>query len=79
MAEDRIARNKNFRTGANDVADGVEPDAAIDFDAESQAARIANVRKRFHFPERVANEMLRAESRIHGHDQNVVHDVQDFI
>ena len=51
MAEERIAGNKNFRTGANDVADGIERNAAINLDAESQAARIANVRKCFHFLE----------------------------
>jgi len=79
MAEDRIAGHKNFRTGANDVPDGIERDAAIDFDAKSQAAGIANVRKRFHFLKRVGNEMLCAKSRIHGHDQNVVHDVQNFV
>ena len=31
------------------------------------------------FLERVWNEMLRAKSRIHGHDQNVMHDIQDFV
>jgi hypothetical protein len=36
VGEHGVARHKNFRPGAHDVADGLERNAAIDFDAKFQ-------------------------------------------
>ena len=51
VTKNGIACNQEIGAGANHIADRFEIDSTIDFDAERQAARLANARQRFNFPQ----------------------------
>src|SRR5262245_56793165 len=79
LAEDRIPCDEQFRPGSHYVPDCIKCNPAVDFDAERQAARFADMCKLFDFLQRVVNEMLSAKPGIYGHHQYVMHQVQNFV
>jgi len=79
VAEDGVAGDEEVGSGADDVGHSGQIDAAIDFNAVPEATRFADARERFYFAQRAFDEVLAAEAGIHGHDQNVVDDVENFV
>jgi hypothetical protein len=79
VGEDRVSGDEEIGARANHIRNGVEIDAAIDFDAERQAAGFANTRQRFDLTKRAGDKFLRAKTGIHRHHENVVDDVQDLV
>ena len=77
--ENRVTGDQQFRPRAHYITDGIECHPAIHFDTERKAKRFADFHKSFDLPESARNKFLRPESRIYGHHQNVVNQIQDFI
>jgi hypothetical protein len=78
VAEDGVARNEEFSAGANNVGDGVVRNASVYLDSKGKATRLPDFGECGHFVERVGNELLATEAGVHGHDENVVDDFEDF-
>jgi hypothetical protein len=79
VTENGVAGDEQVGAGADDVGHRGQVDAAIDFNAIPEAAGFADARERFYFAQRAFDEVLAAEAGIHGHDQDVVDDVEDFV
>ena len=79
VSEHRIAGHKQISARADHVRNGGEIDASVNLNAKSKSAPLANLDQHFNFSEGAGNKFLRAKPRIYGHDENVMHDFQDFI
>ena len=71
--------DQDFGAGTHDVCDGVVMDAAVDFDAEAEPARLPDIRQRLNFLQGRVNKGLTTEAWVHAHDQNVVDQGKNFI
>jgi hypothetical protein len=79
VAADGVAGDEEFCAGADDIGDGFQGDAAIHFNAEIKCARFAGFGEASHFVERVVDEFLAAEAGVHGHDEDMVDDVENVV
>jgi len=79
VAEDGVAGYKEVGAGADNVGYCREIDASVHFNAIREAAGFADAGERFDFAQRAFDEVLSAKAGIHGHDQDVVDDVEDFL
>ena len=76
FAEHGVACDKNFCPGANHVTNGIECDAAIDFDAKIQPAFGTQLAEATDFVERARDEFLAAKAGIDRHHQDVINHVE---
>jgi hypothetical protein len=79
VAEDGVAGNQEICASTNDIGDRGEIDATVDFNAIGKTPRLPRACQRLDFAQRALDEVLAAESGIHGHHQHVVHEVEDFV
>src|SRR5579885_509274 len=70
FAEDRVACHQNFSAGAHHLGHGVEGNAAIDLDAEIQAATGPGLGQAAHLVQGVGQKRLSAEAGVHRHDEH---------
>src|SRR5580704_9787018 len=72
LAENSRTGNENVGARGFHVGDVVGLDAAVDLDVEREAAPLKLAANLAQLLERLRNEMLAAESRMHTHDENHV-------
>jgi len=73
------ACDQYLRTGTHYVADRLVVDAAVDFNAEAELARLADFREQFNFLEGRVNKGLTTEAGVHAHDKNMMNQGKNFI
>jgi len=79
MCEYIAACDQNLGTGTHYVADRLVMDAPVDFNAESELARLADFREQFNFLEGRVNKGLTTEAGVHAHDKNMMNQWKNFI
>ena len=72
--EDRRARNKHIRACGGRFRNGTVVYTPVDFDVNWQRAPLNDFAKRSDFRQHVADEGLAAEARVHGPQEDEVHD-----
>jgi len=79
LLEYSAAGDQDLGTCPHDVCDGVVVDAAVDFNAEAEAARLADFREQFNFLEGRVDKGLTTEAGVHAHDKNMMNQWKNFI
>lgn len=79
MLEYSAARDQDLGTSTHNVGDGVVMDAAVDFNAEAELARLADFREQFNFLEGRVDKGLTTEAGVHAHDKNMMNQWKNFI
>ena len=79
MLEYSAACDQYLRTGTHYVADRLVMDAAVDFNAEAELARLADFREQFNFFEGRVDKGLTTKAGVHAHDQNMMNQWKNFI
>jgi hypothetical protein len=79
MLEYSAACDQYLRTGTHYVANRLVMDAAVDFNAEAELARLADFREQFNFLEGRVDKGLTTEAGVHAHDKNMMNQWKNFI
>jgi hypothetical protein len=79
MLEYIAACDQYLRTGTHYVSDRLVMNAAVDFNAEAELARLADFREQFNFLEGRMNKGLTTEAGVHAHDKNMMNQWKNFI
>jgi len=79
MLEYIAAGDQYLRTGTYYVPDRLVMDAAVDFNAEAELARLADFREQFNFLEGRVDKGLTTEAGVHAHDKNMMNQWKNFI
>ena len=79
LLEYSAARDQYLRTGTHYVADRLVMDAAVDFNAEAELARLPDFREQLNFLEGRVDKGLTAEAGVHAHDKNMMNQGKNFI
>ena len=79
MLEYIAACDQYLRTGTHYVADRLVMDAAVDFNAEAEAARLPDIREQLNFLQGRVDKGLTAEAGVHAHDKNMMNQWKNFI
>ncbi len=73
------ACDQYLRTGAHYVGDRLVMDAAVDFNAEAEAARLPDIREQLNFLEGRADKGLATEAGVHAHDKDMMNQWKNLI
>src|SRR5258708_330328 len=79
MLEYIAACDQYLRTGTHYVADRLVMDAAVDFNAEAEMARIADFREQFNFLDGRVEKDLTTEAGVHAHNKHMMPQWKNFI
>src|SRR5882757_6815626 len=79
VLKDGAARHEDLGAGADYVRDCVVMNAAVDFNAKIQSARLANLREQLNLFYRRRNEGLAAKTGIHAHHKNMMNQRKNFV
>jgi hypothetical protein len=79
MLEYSAARDQDLGTGTHYAGDRLVMDAAVNFNAEAELARLADFREQFNFLEGRVDKGLTTEAGVHAHDQNMMDQRKNFI
>jgi len=79
MLEYIAACDQYLRTGTHYVADRLVMDAAVDFNAKAEAARLPDIREQRNFLQGRVDKGLTAEAGVHAHDKNMMNQWKNFI
>jgi hypothetical protein len=72
LLEYGAACDQDLGTGTHYVTDCLVMDAAVNFNAEAELARLADFREQFNFLEGRVDKGLTTEAGVHAHDKNVM-------
>src|SRR5579883_117120 len=78
FAKHRVASNQYFSAGAHNISYRLQRHASVHLDTILQAAALAYARKLRNLMQRPGNELLRSEAWVYGHDEHVIHYVQNL-
>jgi hypothetical protein len=73
------ACDQDFRAGTHYGADRLVMDAAVDFNAEVELARLADFREQFNFLEGRMDKGLTTEAGVHAHDKDMMNQGKNLI
>jgi len=68
LLEYGATRDQDLGTCPHNVCDGVVMDAAVDFNAEAEAARLPDIREQLNFLQGRVDKGLATEAGVHAHD-----------
>jgi hypothetical protein len=79
MLEYSAARDQDLGTGTHYVGDRVVMDAAVNFNAEAEPARLPDFRQQLNLLQGRVDKGLATEAGVHAHDKNMMNQGKNFI
>jgi len=79
MLEYSAACDQNLSTGTHYVGDSLVMDAAVNFNAEAEAAGVPDFRQQLNFLQGRVDKGLTSEAGVHAHDKNMMNQGKNLI